>query len=83
MRLWGYFAENNRLYESDLSIVRELTTEGPFTAAISKECPPRIAMWVGWQIVRSYMKKNPEVSLESLMRDQDAQKILTKSRYRP
>jgi hypothetical protein len=82
-KLWGYFAEKNRLYENNLNTIRELTTEGPFTAAIHKDCPPRIAMWVGWQIVRSYMKQHPEVSLAELMEDRDAQKILNKSRYRP
>jgi hypothetical protein len=82
-KLWGFFAEKNRLYESNLATVRELTTDGPFTAAISKECPPRVAMWVGWQIVRSYMSHNKDVSLKSLMAEQDPQKILNKSRYRP
>jgi hypothetical protein len=80
---WGYFAEKNRLYENSLTIIRELTSEGPFTAAISRECPPRIAMWIGWQIVRSYMKKNEKVTLSELMTDMDAQKILNKSKYRP
>lgn len=79
--LWGYFAEKNRLYENDMKMVQELTTEGPFTGAISKECPPRIAMWVGLQIVRSYMKNN-ESTLAQLMKE-NAQKILSKSKYRP
>lgn len=81
--VWGYFAEKNRLYENNINIVRELTTDGPFTGAISKECPPRIAMWVGWRIIRSYMKNNPDVTLAALMADADAQKILNKSKYRP
>lgn len=82
-KLWGYFAEKNRLYENNMQTVRELTSEGPFTGAISKDCPPRIAMWVGWQIVRSYMKNNEGVTLAALMKEKDAQKILTKSKYRP
>jgi hypothetical protein len=81
-KLWGYFAEKNRLYENNLRQVQELTVEGPFTASISRECPPRIAMWVGLQIVRSYMKNN-ETDLAQLMAEKDAQKILAKSRYRP
>jgi len=80
---WGYMAEKNRLYENSLTNIRELTSEGPFTGAISKECPPRIAMWIGWQIVRSYMENNDKVSLNDLMKEQDAQKILNKSKYRP
>lgn len=81
--LWGYFAEKNRLYDTNLDALRELTSEGPFTGAISKECPPRIGMWVGWQIVNSYMSNNPDVSLSQLMDEKDAKLILNKSRYRP
>ncbi|MDI1356067.1 MAG: hypothetical protein PSX36_14200 [bacterium] len=80
---WSYFAEKNRLYENSLMTIRELTSEGPFTGAISRDCPPRIAMWIGWQIVKSYMKHNETVTLEELMTETDAQKILTKSKYRP
>jgi hypothetical protein len=80
---WAFFAEKNRLYENNLKIVQELTAEGPFTGAISRQCPPRIAMWVGWQIVKSYMDKNENVTLEQLMTEKDAQKILSKSKYRP
>jgi hypothetical protein len=82
--LWSYFAEKNRLYENDLKTVQELTSDGPFTGAINrKECPPRIAMWVGWQIVRSYMKNNKEATIEKLMNETDPQTILSKSKYRP
>jgi len=82
-QVWSYFAEKNRLFENNMNTVRELTSEGPFTGAISKECPPRIAMWVGWQIIRSYMDHNENETLNGLMKDQDVQKILNKSRYRP
>jgi hypothetical protein len=82
-KLWGYFAEKNRLYENNLELLRELTGDGPFTGSISKDCPPRIAMWMGWQIVRSYMKNNQNVTLEELMQEKDAAKILNKSKYRP
>lgn len=81
--LWGYFAEKNRLYENSLQTINELTADGPFTGVIHRDCPPRIAMWVGLQIVRSYMENNGKVTLEELMQEQDAQKILNKSRYRP
>lgn len=81
--LWGFFAEKNRLYENNMNTIRELTSEGPFTGAISKDCPPRVAMWVGWQIVKSYMDNNETVNLEELMTENNAQKILSKSKYRP
>ena len=82
-QLWGYFAEKNRLYETNLNTVRELTSDGPFTGAIHKDCPPRIAMWVGWQIVKQYMKNNSKISLSDFMKNNDAPSILSKSKYRP
>jgi hypothetical protein len=81
--LWSYFAEKNRLYETNMKTIQELTSDGPFTGVISKECPPRIAMWVGLQIVRSYMKNNENATLAQLMNEKDAQKILARSKYRP
>lgn len=81
--VWGFMIKDNKLYENDLKTIAEFTNDGPFTASISKECPPRIAMWIGWQIVRSYMEHNEEVTLEQLMAEKDAQKILSKSKYKP
>ena len=81
--VWGFFAKDNKLYDNDLKLVSEFTSDGPFTRAISKECPPRVAMWLGRQIVKSYMEHNENVTLEDLMNEKDAQKILSKSKYKP
>jgi uncharacterized protein YjaZ len=71
------------LYTTDHAEIMKYTSEGPFTSAFSKEAPPRIAYWIGWQIVRQYMKNNPDSSVEMLMKETDAQKILSKSKYKP
>jgi hypothetical protein len=43
--------------------------------------PGRIGVWMGWQIVNSYMKHN-DVSLQELLKiDEDI--IFTKSKYKP
>ena len=81
--VWGFFAKDNKLYDNDLKLVSEFTSDGPFTRAISKECPPRVAMWFGRQIVKSYMEHNNDATLEELMNEKDAQKILSKSKYKP
>ncbi|HRG01497.1 MAG TPA: hypothetical protein PKZ75_10295 [Bacteroidia bacterium] len=81
--VWGFFAKDNKLYDNDMKLVSEFTSDGPFTRAISKECPPRVAMWLGRQIVKSYMGHNEDVTLEDLMNEKDAQKILSKSKYKP
>lgn len=81
--VWGFFAKDNKLYDNDMKLVSEFTSDGPFTRAISKECPPRVAMWLGRQIVKSYMEHNDDVTLEALMNEKDAQKVLSKSKYKP
>ena len=80
--LWAYFTQQNRLFTNDLKELAPFVSDGPFTSEISKDCPPRIATYIGWQIVRAYMNKNPDVSVEQLMKA-DAQLILTKSKYKP
>lgn len=80
--MWAYFTEKNRLYNNDLKELAPFISDGPFTSAISKDCPPRIAAYVGWQVVRSYMNKNPSVSVEQLM-NTEPQLILAKSKYKP
>jgi len=81
--IWAHFLEQDRLFKNDLKELAPYVSEGPFTSAISKQCPPRIAMYIGWQIVRAYMNKNPDVTLQQLMDEKDSQKILSKSKYKP
>ncbi|GAB4200443.1 MAG: hypothetical protein Fur0023_03820 [Bacteroidia bacterium] len=80
--LWAYFTEDNRLYDNSPKTISVYLNDGPFTSAISKECPPRIAMYVAYRIVDSYMRQN-EVTLPQLMEENDAQKILRQSKYKP
>lgn len=80
--LWAYFLEENKLYDNAPKTLSAYLNDGPFTAAISKECPPRIGMFVGYKIVESFMKKN-DLNLQQLFRETNAQKILQLSKYKP
>ena len=81
--VWAAIIENRMLYTTDGKLMRAFMADGPFTAEFSKEAPPRLGEWLGWQIVRKYMENQPAVTLREMMNDQDAQKILTNSRYKP
>ncbi len=84
-QIWGYFIEENLLYESDVQKIDKYMHEAPFTPGLGEknESAPKLAIWTGWQIVRQYMDKHPEVTLAQLMSITDAQKILNESKYRP
>lgn len=83
--IWAYFIENNLLYETDYLKIQKFIAEAPFTPGIGEksESAPKLAIWTGWQIVKKYMDKNPELTLQELMKETDAQKILTDSKYKP
>jgi hypothetical protein len=81
--IWSYFAAQKLLYTTDQAEIMKFTADGPFTSALSKESAPRIGYWIGWQIVRQYMKMNPEISIEQMIQEQDAQQILIKAKYKP
>jgi len=83
--IWAYFLENNFLYETDYQKIQVYLAEGPFTPGLGehRESAPKLGVWMGWQIVRKYMATHPEVTLQQLMVEKDAQKILSQSRYKP
>ncbi|CAH0161638.1 MULTISPECIES: gliding motility lipoprotein GldB [unclassified Pedobacter] len=83
--IWAYFLENNYLYETDYQKIQVFLSEGPFTPGLgeNRDSAPKLGVWMGWQIVRKYMKEHPDVTLQQLMTDNDAQKILNQSKYKP
>jgi len=81
--IWANFLENDLLYESSHFIKNKFIGERPKTFEISNNCPGRIGLWVGWQIVKSYMENNPEVTLQELMSTVDVNLIFSKAKYKP
>ncbi|WP_111706362.1 gliding motility lipoprotein GldB [Lutibacter citreus] len=83
-QIWKYFVENELLYSSDNKLSSRFIDKAPFSKFfidIDKESPGRIGIWLGWQIVRSYMKNN-NVTLQQLLQ-KDAEEIFKKSKYKP
>ena len=81
--VWSAVVGNNLLYSSDGKMIRSFLSDGPFTSEFSKDAPPRLGEWLGWRIVSGYMESHPEVTLNSLMGEKDAQKILSMSGFKP
>lgn len=82
--IWRYFIENQMLYDDDQKLIPRFINPAPFSKfylEIDNESPGEVGAWIGWQIVRSYMKNN-EVSLPQLMKI-DAKEIFEKSNYKP
>ena len=81
--VWQYLMEKNMIYSKDEDVIRQLVGETPFTRVFGNDSPGRIGAYIGWQIIRNYMKQHPEISLKEMMLRTDSQKILNESIYKP
>jgi hypothetical protein len=82
-KMWTFLAEHKLLFTTDRMSIKRFVDDGPYTASFSEESPGRSGVWLGWQIVRAYMKSHPEVKLPNLMNNQNFQEILNQSGYQP
>lgn len=80
--LWEFLIGNELLFSAEAQSMSMFMTDGPFTSSFSQESPARTGAWLGWQIVRAYMKNN-SIPFADLLADTDSQKILEKSGYKP
>ena len=81
--MWTYLAEHQLLFSTNRMDVKHFIDDGPYTSSFSDESPGRTGTWLGWQIVRSYMKEHTNVKLPDLMNNTDFQSILNQSGYQP
>jgi hypothetical protein len=82
-KIWAFIIENQILFSSDPQGVSKMMTDAPFTSGFATESPGRLGAYLGWQIVRAYMKEADNITLKQLMEDTDAQHILKVSLYKP
>jgi hypothetical protein len=80
--MWEYIVSEELLFSTDYLKRRKFISNAPFTYAFGKDSPGRAAVWLGWQIVKAYAK-NENPGLQNLMNENDYQKILNESAYRP
>ncbi|WP_296635111.1 gliding motility lipoprotein GldB [Polaribacter sp.] len=83
-QVWMYFIENNLLFDTNTKLSQRFIDNSPFSkfyTAEDKSTPGRIGVWLGWQIVASYMQHN-DVSLQELLK-KDTDEIFNKSKYKP
>ncbi len=82
-QIWTAIIDQKDLFSTDKLLIRKYMNDAPFTSPISQESPGRLGTWIGWRIVTSYMNKNTNIGLKELMNENNSQKILENSSYRP
>jgi len=82
--IWRYFIEKEMLFSTDNSLPNRFIALAPFSKfylELDSESPGRLGQYIGWQIVRAYMKNN-KVSLMDMMQ-KDAEEIFNNSNFKP
>jgi hypothetical protein len=81
--IWARFIEDKVLYATNHKLKQKYLGDRPKTVEVGSECPGRIAQWVGWEIVKKYMETHPDITLPTLMSNNNADKIFKESKYKP
>jgi hypothetical protein len=81
---WAYLLDEKLLYSVKPIEWAKLVNPSPTgTTKMPIESPGRVGNWMGYRIVRAYMRKYPNTTLEQLANLKDAQKLLDDSKYKP
>lgn len=82
-RTWAFFIEQKLLFSNNAKYYMKYINDGNGTSGFPESAPAKTGVFIGWQIVRSYMKNNKEITLAQLLNNQNGQDILSKSGYKP
>lgn len=81
--IWSYIIKNEDLYSLNPAIIQTYIGEAPFTQGFSQELSPgNIGQWIGWQIIKKFVNKNPGMKPEEVI-NTEAKKILDEAKYKP
>lgn len=71
------------LYSKDFLVHKKYIDDKPFTSELSRESAPRLAQYWGWEVVKAYMKKHPEISIADMLKRTDYEVIFKEAGYKP
>ena len=81
--IWSYIYTNEDLNSINPTVIQTYIGEAPFTQGLNnQESPGNIGQWLGWQILKKYVSKHPDIKIEALM-NTDARKIVEEAKYKP
>ena len=83
-QIWMYFIDQKLVFSTETKLNKRFLDNAPFSKFYMEQdnlSPGRIGVWLGWQIVNSFMEKN-DVSLHEFLK-MDEEVIFNKSYYKP
>ncbi len=83
LEMWTFFIGEDLLYSTKMQEFIKYVSPSPSAPGMPREAPGRTGNFMGYQIVKKYMERNPEQTMEDLIGERDAQKLMDESRYKP
>lgn len=80
--IWNLFVNNDLLFSTDPNTIRDYMTDAPNTPALGNDAPGFLGQFIGWQIVKKWMDKNSNTTLEQLVKT-PSKKIFEEAKYKP
>jgi len=81
--MWATIVENKYLFSTDRMTLQRLVGKSPFTFYFGQDSPGGTGVYLGYKIIESYMKRNPEISLKELMEITDGHSLFRQAGYQP
>jgi hypothetical protein len=66
--IWKFFVEQKLLFQNDELLKLGYFNEAPFTKGLPKESPDRLGQYIGWKMVRKYVEKHDDITIEKLLK---------------
>jgi gliding motility-associated lipoprotein GldB len=82
--IWRYFVEREILFSTDTKLPAQFINPAPFSKfylEIDNESPGMIGRYLGWQIVRAYMKNNDVSVVQLMIKEPEA--LFKESKFKP
>ncbi len=83
VNIWSHLVDKKLLYSSNMMDINKLINDSPNSPGMPPEAPGRTANFIGYKIVKEYMRRNPGVALSVLLNMNDVQHIMDGSKYKP
>jgi hypothetical protein len=83
LEMWSFFLDENLFYETNFSKINKYVNLSPNSPKMPQRAPGRTANFIGLQMVKSYMRRNPQFTLLDLIQMRDSQKLMESSNYKP
>ena len=83
--IWKYFIGNELLFKTDEDLIDRFLIPAPFSKfylEIDNESPGKIGQWIGWQILRSFRKKNPSLKISDIL-NLSSEELFKRANYKP